>query len=193
MTRGFDLARAQLPRSAERDIAYVESSFRPMSEAARPHVERRILPQATYVLPDGTEMVPADHAQLLADVEGDAAAVAEHFRERFVAAGGREADVLAEHEAWLSGEYGACLLRTSPESIVAKCALMAAIEALLARPEPSDLCWCAAVRATVDGLDALERPFAAFDRERFGGPTSRDRLITATRQRFPQLLSTQKG
>jgi hypothetical protein len=35
----------------------------------------------------------------------------------------------------------------------------------------------------VDALDALEKPFALFDRERFG-PVSRDRCVTAVRERF---------
>jgi Family of unknown function (DUF6058) len=172
---------------AETDAAYVRASFQPIDEELRPLVESGILPRATYVLPDGTEMVPSDHARLLADVGGDPAAVAGHFRDRFIAAGGREAEAGDEYDAWLSGEYGACLRSTSPESIVAKGAFVVAIEALLARPEPTTAAWDTAVRAAVDGLDALERPFAAFDRERFGGPTSRDRLNTATRERFPQL------
>jgi len=39
----------------------------------------------------------------------------------------------------------------------------------------------------VDALDALERPFARWDRDRFGAPSSRDRLITATRERYANL------
>jgi len=38
-----------------------------------------------------------------------------------------------------------------------------------------------------NALDALERPFAAYDRERFGGLSSRDRLINATRGHFPKV------
>jgi hypothetical protein len=38
-------------------------------------------------------------------------------------------------------------------------------------------------------VDALERRFAAWDRERFGAPSSLDRLITATHERFPDLWS----
>lgn len=30
-------------------------------------------------------------------------------------------------------------------------------------------------------------PFADYDRERFGGPTSSDRLITGTHEHFPEL------
>jgi Family of unknown function (DUF6058) len=178
---------ARLPASAEDDIAYVTASFMPMDESIRPLVERGLLPRATYVLPDGTPMVPADHARLIEDAGGDPAAVAAHFSERFLAAGGDPADAADEYEAWLSGEYGACLRTTSPEAIVAKSSLMDAVGALLARPAPGDASWCAGLRCAVDALDALERPFADYDRERFGGPTSRDRLITATRERYPNV------
>lgn len=178
---------AKLPADATDDIAYVKDFFRPMDESARPLVERGVLPQATYVLPDGTPMVPADHAALLDDAGGDPGAVAARFRARFVAAGGDPADADAEHEAWLSGEYGACLRNPSPEAIVAKSALMVAIGALLASPATADTSWCAALRGAVDALDALELPFAAYDRERFGTPSSRDRLITETHARFPHV------
>lgn len=177
----------QLPESAESDIAYVKQSFLPMDESSRALVQRRILPQATYVLPDGTAMVPADHMQLLEESRGDPEAVAECFRQRFVFAGGDPQDVDPEYEAWLSGEYGACLHATTPEAIVAKAALINAIEALLAGPAPKDQWWRGALRGAVDALDALERQFADCDRQRFGAPTSRDRLITATHQRFPDL------
>jgi hypothetical protein len=158
-----------------------------MDDAVRPLVERGVLPQATYVLPDGTPMVPRDHAALLDEVGGDPDAVAARFRERFLAAGGNPAAAEEEYAAWLSGEYGACLHQTTPEAIVAKDALMTGITALLARPTPTDDGWRAALRGAVDALDALERPFARHDRDRFGGPSSRDRLIVATRERFPDI------
>jgi len=178
---------AQLPADATADVAYVTGAFYPMEQSARELVERGILPCATYVLPDGTPMVPADHAALLDDAGGQPRAVAARFRERFVAAGGDPAEADEEHEAWLSGEYGACLYSTSPEAIVAKSTLMTAIRALLAAPAPPDARWRAALRGAVDALDALERPFAVWDRERFGGPSSRDRLIAGTHERFPEL------
>jgi Family of unknown function (DUF6058) len=180
---------AQLPADATGDIAYVEKEFRPLPEEARELVERGILPLATYVLPDGTPMVPPDHAALLDDAGGRPEDVAARFRERFLAAGGDPAAAEEEHAAWMSGEYGACLHSTTPEAIVAKGALMTAITALLAAPAPDDGGWRAALRGAVDALDALERPFAAWDRERFGGPSSRDRLIAGTRERFPELWS----
>jgi uncharacterized protein DUF6058 len=155
------------------DIAYVRANFHPLEDAEL--VERGVLPQPTYVLPDGTPMVPATHAAVPAD----------RFRERFLAAGGRAEDAEEEFEAWLGGGYGACLRDPSPEAIVAKGALMTAIGALLARAAPGD----AALRGAVDALDALERPFAAHDRVRFGGPVSRDRLISEPRARFPDVWS----
>jgi hypothetical protein len=158
-----------------------------MDDAVRPLVERGVLPQATYVLPDGTPMVPRDHAALLDDAAGDPDAIASRFKERFLAAGGNPAAVDEEHEAWLSGEYGVCLWQTTPEAIVAKSGLMEAITALVADPRERDPQWRAALRGAVDALDALERPFARYDRERFGGPSSRDRLIAATRERFADL------
>jgi hypothetical protein len=176
-----------LPAEATDDIAYVKSAFRPMEDSVRALVERGILPHATYVLPDGTPMVPADHTALLDDVGGDPEAVTARFHERFRAAGGDPADAEEEHTAWLSGEYGACLHATSPEAIVAKTALITAIGGLLAVPAPTEASWRAALRGAVDALDALERPFAAWDRERFDGPTSRDRLITGAHQRFPDV------
>ncbi|HEY2259710.1 MAG TPA: DUF6058 family natural product biosynthesis protein [Solirubrobacteraceae bacterium] len=178
---------AQLPADSGDDIEYVRTTFVAMEDAVRPLVERRVLPQATYVLPDGTPMVPPDHAGLLDDAGGDPDAVAARFQERFLAAGGAPAALGEEYESWLTGDYGACLWQTTPEAIVAKCGLMEAITALLADPRESDQRWRAATRAAVDALDALERPFARYDRERFGGPSSRDRLIAATRERYPDL------
>lgn len=180
---------AQLPASAQADIAYMQDTFVPMEPSLRGFVECGLLPRATYALPDGTPMVPRDHAQLLEDAGGDPGAVAACFAARFLAAGGDPQEVEGQYRAWLSGEYGACLYSTAPEYIRAKSGLSDAITALLARPRPEDRYWGMAVRSAVDGLDALELPFAAHDDERFGGPSSRERLITATRERFPELWS----
>jgi Family of unknown function (DUF6058) len=93
-----------------------------------------------------------------------------------------------EWDAYLSGEYGVCLKQVTPETIVRKAALMARIETLLAEPDVADVEWAGALRGAVDELDALERQFAAFDRVRFGRPSSRDRLITGTRARYPSVF-----
>jgi|1185.fasta_scaffold214023_2 hypothetical protein len=105
---------AHLPADAADDIAYVRAAFRPLDAAHAELVERGLLPQAAYVLPDGTPMVPETHGEVLADA----------FRERFLNAGGRPEDVEDELEGWLGGGYGVCLRDPSPEAIVAKGALM---------------------------------------------------------------------
>lgn len=71
----------------------------------------------------------------------------------------------------------------TPASIVAKGELMDMIERLTGDPAPEDDDWRRELTEAVDALDALEKPFAPFDRERFG-PASRDRCVTAVRKRF---------
>jgi len=63
---------------------------------------------------------------------------------------------------------------------------MAAIEDAIAAPRPDDAGWRSGLRGDVDRLDEILRPFAAWDRQRFGGPVSRDRLVTAVRARFAE-------
>jgi hypothetical protein len=76
-----------------------------------------------------------------------------------------------------------CLRSVTPASIVAKGELMDRIERLTTDPHAEEEGWRRELSAAVNALDALERPFAAFDRERFG-PVSRDRCVTAVRERF---------
>ena len=72
-----------------------------------------------------------------------------------------------------------------------KAALMGRIEELLEARGNADPHWASALQDAVDELDALGRPFAPdYDRLRFGVPSSRDRLITATRERFPTVFET---
>jgi hypothetical protein len=79
--------------------------------------------------------------------------------------------------------YAVCLRAVMPASIVAKGELTDTIERLIADPAPDDDAWRRELTAAVDALNAIEKPFAPFDRERYGA-TSRDRLITAVRERF---------
>lgn len=89
-----------------------------------------------------------------------------------------------ELAGYLTGEYGVCLRRVSPETIVAKEVRVARITARMAAPAPEDPTWTAALRADVDALDRLIRPFAASDRARFGGSVSRDRCVDAPRRQW---------
>jgi hypothetical protein len=162
---------AELCRASGRDLSTIRSEF---CDGLRP--------RPSYVLDDGTEFVPRDYFQQ------------EIRRKRFVArlrvrsaAFGRaltDAECDAIWSDYLEGTYGKCLIRVSPESIVEKGYLMESISALIEAPAPGDSTWRRTLRAHVDALDSLERPFCDHDRALAGGPVSRDRLVTNARVTF---------
>jgi hypothetical protein len=191
------------PVVAEADVAYVREGFVELDELSARHgrdpaamraaIAEGTLPAPSYALADGTEMVPEDYFDL-ADDAGGLERIRVVFLERYRTAAARETATLASAEAewedYLSGLYGVCLKRVTPETIVRKSALVLELDGLLAEPQPAEPEWASAVRERVDELDALERPFApTYDRLRFGGPSSRDRLVTATRERYPELFA----
>jgi hypothetical protein len=187
---------------SEADVAYIRAEFVALDDLCRARgdhpgdvraeIEAGHLPMPSYVLDDGTEMVPADYFALVEEA-GGASFLRNEFLRRYVIAAAAEPEPLDEAEnewqAYLSGEYGVCLKEVTPETIVRKSALVRRIESLLSEPEPANDAWSAALRASVDELDELERGFADYDRLRFGGPSSRERLITASRARFPAIFS----
>jgi hypothetical protein len=186
---------------SDADVEYIRSGFVELDELcrrtsrdpadARAEIAAGRLPRASYVLDDGTEMVPADYFAL-ADEAGGPDALRAHFLERYERAAAADPsgadDPDEEWQAYLSGEYGVCLNQVTPEGIVRKGALIARIQGLLDEARPDDTGWANGLRAAVDELDALERQFAAYDRIRFGAPSSRDRLITATRDAYPSVF-----
>lgn len=176
----------------EGDVAYIRANYVSLEQACAGRVEppdeiRRLiadgmLPQPSYVLADGTLMVPSDYFEI-------ADAGREEFERRFVAAGGDAGAVDEEWAGYLSGAYGVCLKEQTPENIVRKESLVQAIEGMLAAPEPAESAWREQLNAAVDELDELERPFAPdYDRARWG-PSSRDRCITAPRKRYPEVFA----
>jgi Family of unknown function (DUF6058) len=177
------------------DLAYIRAGFVPLGELAhargaepdevRAQIEAGLLPKPAYVLDDGTEMVAPDYFALV-DSAGGVERLKDHFLARHTAASveHERPDAEEEWEAYLSGEYGVCLREVTPENIARKSSLVARIERLLAEPLPDDTGWSHALAAAVDELDALEREFAPYDRVRWG-PVSRDRLITAVRDTYP--------
>lgn len=171
------------------DVAYVRRHFRAPSDAERARAARGLAPAPTYRLPDG-DAVPAaaPDADLAAAV--DSADLSARFARRFASAGGAHGDAHTELEAWLSGQYGACLPDPTPEAIATKTALATTIAALLAAPRPGDGWWRGTMRATVDAYDHLVMPFAPGDASRFGGSTSRQRLVDTPRTRWPALWQT---
>jgi Family of unknown function (DUF6058) len=96
----------------------------------------------------------------------------------------RPADAEAGWAGYLSGEFGVCLRSVTPESMAAENHLVRRIEALVAAPAGTDPAWPSELRTTVDALDAPDRPFTDFDRQRWG-ETSRIRHIERVRARFP--------
>ena len=186
------------PSLTRADVEYIQANFVPLAElcAAQGQSADRVraliaagsLPAASYVLEDGTEMVPAEYFELI-DEAGGEGALRGLFARRYVAAAGDQDEVGSEWEGYLSGAYGVCLKHVTPENIARKSALVAEIEGLLAAPQPENADWQAGLRASVDELDELERPFAPhYDRARWG-PSSRDRCITASRELYSEVFS----
>lgn len=141
-----------------------------------------LLPQPSYVLPDGTAMFPRDYFAVLDD-----AGSPEQIRAEFARRYGGD-DLEDDWAGYLSGLFGVCLREVTPETIARKEQLVDRIEELLAEPNPGSRVWCDELRASVDELDALERPFSPdYDRARFDLPPTRDRLVEAPRERYPEL------
>ncbi|MFZ4246306.1 DUF6058 family natural product biosynthesis protein [Streptomyces griseoincarnatus] len=134
------------------------------------------LPLPGYLRSDGAEMVPADLFAL-----ADEAGGVDLLEAWFTAHWADPVAGKAEWDAYLSGQY-VCLHSVTPATIRRKDELTAAIGAAIDDPDAP----AAHLHALVDELDALEPAFTAYDRLRFGGPTSRDTCIDAIRARFPR-------
>ena len=183
------------------DIAYIRADYVTLDELCAGRVEtpldiRRLidegfLPRPSYVLEDGTEMFPADYFRL-ADDAGGAEALRAHFAQRLRDAGGE--DFESDWRAYLAGIYGVCLRDVTPETIVRKARLVTSLCELLVLAQPADAEWRERLRAEVDELDELEREFSPdYDRneERFGRKPTRDLLIAAARERYPDVFSSE--
>ncbi|CAL9535185.1 DUF6058 family natural product biosynthesis protein [Streptomyces werraensis] len=168
------------------DDAYVSAQFVVLEELCAvqsrdPEDVRRLmldgrLPLPGYLRSDGAEMVPADLFAL-----ADEAGGVELLEAWFTAHWADPAAGKAEWDAYLSGQY-VCLHSVTPATIRRKDQLTAAIGAAVDDPDADAV----RLHALVDELDALEPAFTAYDRLRFGGPTSRDTCVDAVRARFPR-------
>jgi Family of unknown function (DUF6058) len=183
------------------DVAYIRANFRPFDEvcrargedveAMRAMVRERCLPAPSYVLPDGTEMVPADYFALT-DEAGGPERLRVEFERRHRAAGGATDEIEEDWQGYIEGVYGICLRSVSPETIVRKSQLVQSIGALLECPVVDDAAWRAQLRREVDELDELERDFSPdYDRQRVDRPLSRDLLIGGVRLRYPELFAVE--
>ncbi|GGT23298.1 hypothetical protein GCM10010222_76510 [Streptomyces tanashiensis] len=175
------------------DDAYVTAQFVPLealcaalgrdADGARRLMLAGLLPLPGYLRSDGAEMVPRDLFAL-----ADAAGGPERLRTWFTGHWPDDPDRGDEEwAAYLSGRY-VCLHAVTPANIRRKEELTAEITGRLAAagaaPSPE---WRVALHARVDALDALEPAFTAYDRLRFGGPTSRDTCVDAPRALFPRV------
>jgi Family of unknown function (DUF6058) len=184
---------------SDADIAYIQTNYRPLAEVCHEHgeplaaieelIRARRLPAPSYVLPDGTGMVPADYFALV-DEAGGVEGLREEFERRHREAGGPPGELDADWEGYIDGIYAVCLRSVSPEAIVRKEQLVVSVGLLLEHPQPDDARWREQVAREVEELDALEREFSPdYDRRRFGRPPTRDALIVAARERHPDLFA----
>ena len=169
------------------DDAYVREHFVAATPEAMALMLEDRLPLPSYVLSDGTPMVPAAHGEL-AEVAGGV----DRLHDWFVAfweddpATGEE-----EWSAYLSGQY-VCLRQVEPTRMRQKTERIAdATQAVeLLRRDPHDPIGRGLLGQAVDGviavpgLDSLLLPMTAYDRLRFGGPTSRERWVDDPRTEF---------
>lgn len=79
-----------------------------------------------------------------------------------------------------------CLHSVTPATIQRKEYLTTTISASEGEPDAGSARWSGRLHALVDELDTLAPAFTAYDRLRFGGPTSRDTCVDAVRARFPR-------
>jgi hypothetical protein len=134
-------------------------------------------------------MVPEDYFDF-ADEAGGTHRLRQEFERRHRAAGGAAVELEDDWDGYIDGVYGVCLRQVSPETIVRKGQLLASLGRLVAEAAPEDRAWRERLCQEVDELDQLEREFSPdYDRKRFGAPPSRDRLIAAPRERYPEVFA----
>lgn len=145
---------------SDADLAYIHEQFVPLADVCaaagrdidevRAEIAARLRAAPPY---PGVEYVPANYLEL---------PDADEFRRTF---DGPDAE--AELESYLDGTYFVCVKDATVANIRRKEELVTKIRSAL-----GDL------RAAVDELDALERPFSPdYDRVRFDKPPTRDELI----------------
>ncbi len=185
----------------ERDVAYVSNQYETLAHACEQHsfkeAEVRILmlagrlPLPSYVLPNGTPMVPHDYFQLLEEASSvDAMQLL--FQTRLTQAATDEglslddAEIEAAWFGYLNGHYGICLKNVTPENIVLKTKLIGEVRELMSQPQPDSPSWRERLREGVNALDALERAFTRYDRLRFGRLPSRVLYVDQVREQYPE-------
>ena len=171
------------PMSPE-DDAYVRAHFVevPDPDATLDRMVAGELPLPSYLLADGTPMVPADYLDPI-----DWAGGLDRLRAWFVDHWPVDEQDVADEEwvAYLSGQY-VCLRSVTPLTIRRKAVLVEQVEVAVAalEQEPRDTNARGSLGEATSKLDALELPMTGYDRLRFAGPLSREVWIDEPRRRF---------
>ena len=171
------------PMSPE-DDCYVRAHFVevPDPDATLDRMVAGELPLPSYLLADGTPMVPANY---LENVEW--AGGLDRLRAWFLDHWPKDSQDTAEEEwaAYLSGQY-VCLRSVTPLTIRRKTALVEQVRAAVAvlEQEPRDATARGSLGEATSKLADLELPMTGYDRLRFGGPLSRETWIEGPRTRF---------
>jgi Family of unknown function (DUF6058) len=173
------------------DDEYVSAWYVPLeklaaADRADPDELRRLqlanrLPLPSYIRSDGVQMVARDLLALVHEAGGP-----ERLREWFASRWESPEEAVVEWDDYLSGRY-VCLRSVTPENMRRKNELIDGISRELTAPAPASGEWLDRLHRLVDELEELEPPFAPYDRLRFGGPVSRDRLIDDVRAQYPRL------
>lgn len=169
------------------DDTYVREHFVPATPETIAQMLAGRLPLPSYVLSDGTPMVPKAHGRLAEHAGG-----LDRLHDWFVAFW--EDDPATGEEEWaayLSGQY-VCLRDVEPFRMKQRTERIADATAAVARlrRDPADPIGRGLLGQAVDGvlavpgLDALLLPMTAYDRLRFGGPTSRETWVDGPRAEF---------
>jgi len=196
LTAPGELAR----RLAALDERYIRAHYVPLDELAadwpdgaaqvRADIAAGRLPQPAYRLDDGTDMVPGDYFVPLA-VAGSVAALPDWFARNYREAARRldlphdDATVEAEWQDYLTGGYFVCLRHATPQAIAEKVRFVTDLNELMADPHAADQVWRKHLRLAVEGLAAIERPFAILDPARWGTPMSGQWYGTFLRAFYP--------
>jgi hypothetical protein len=183
------------------DADYIRGSFRTLGvlcaerglgvEAVRSLIDRGLVPEASYRLPDGDYFAP-DLLLLLAEV-GEPGAVRGRFEERYAVASDATGalagpDELDEAwEAYIAGDWGRLLVEATPESAVRANRLARAVAELLADPAPEDARWASRLEARVGALARLLREGCGADRTA-EDPHPWDRWVRQPQERYPDIV-----
>lgn len=166
------------------DDAYVRRHFVevPDPDATLERMVAGELPLPSYLLADGTPMVPADFLEPV-EWSGGLERLGVWFLDHWP----DDAQDTAREEwtAYLSGQY-VCLRSVTPVNIRRKTALVEQVKAAVSvlEQQPRDTTARGSLGEATSRLEDLELPMTDYDRLRFGGPLSRETWIEEPRRRF---------